>query len=392
MASIKTKFAVGLFVAIGLLMTVVAILWLGMSSYLDKGQRYVAYFDESVQGLSKDSPVKYRGVPVGKVEFVRVAPDAKLIEVVIRFEQKLKAEEHIENIVAQLKTIGITGIMFIELDQKDKSEPARLLKLTFQPDFPIIATRPSGIAKIIQGLEDVIKQFQALDLKEISGKLQVTLDNINQTVTDARIKDISAGIRSSLGKVDKMLSGTDSGQLTDIVGKTASSLDRLISNADRTIQRIDGLIANNESGIKTSIDSFKHTMQDANQAVMKLDRILVNNEGSFKEAIHNFSLAMKSADSAVARFDAIFADSENKIQEALQDVTHAAKNADRFMLKGSGVMENVDNTLSNLQLQLLVTAQNLKKASENLSSLIEIVTDQPSQLIFGEPLPARKLE
>jgi len=392
MASIKTKFAVGLFVAIGLLMTVIAILWLGMTSYLDKGQRYVAYFDESVQGLSKDSTVKYRGVPVGKVEFVRVAPDAKLIEVVIRFDQKLKTEEYIENIVAQIKTIGITGIMFIELDQKDKSEPDRSPKLTFQPDSPIIATRPSGIAKILRGLEDVVKQFQALDLREISGKLQTTLDNINQMVEDARVKDISAGIRSSLGKVDKILSGTDSGQLTDIVEKTASSLNRLISNAERTIQRIDGLIANNESGIKTSIDSFKYTMQDANRAVMKLDRILGNNEGSFKEAIHNFSLAMKSADSAIARFDAIFADSEQIIHEALQDVTHAAKNADRLMLRGSGVMKNVDSSLSDLQLQLLVTAQNLKKASEDLNSMIEIITDQPSQLIFGEPPPARKLE
>ena len=45
MASIKTKFTVGLFVAIGLAIAIVAIIWLGMSNYLQKGQFYSAYFD-----------------------------------------------------------------------------------------------------------------------------------------------------------------------------------------------------------------------------------------------------------------------------------------------------------------------------------------------------------
>jgi len=113
-ANIKTKLMVGIFVIMGFTIATAAIIWLGMSSYFDKGLRYVAYFDESVQGLDKDSPVKYRGVPIGRVESIKVAPDATLIEVVMKIEEGLKPEEHRGDVVAQLKSIGITGIMFVE--------------------------------------------------------------------------------------------------------------------------------------------------------------------------------------------------------------------------------------------------------------------------------------
>lgn len=77
-------FVVGFFVTVGTLAAVSMILWLGASKYLRKGVKYVTYFDESVQGLQVDSAVKYRGVEIGSVEKIRVAPDDRLIEVVIK--------------------------------------------------------------------------------------------------------------------------------------------------------------------------------------------------------------------------------------------------------------------------------------------------------------------
>ena len=66
MASQKTKFMVGIFVAGGFGIALVAFIWLGMSRFLETGRYYAVYFNESVQGLTVDSPVKYRGVAVGK--------------------------------------------------------------------------------------------------------------------------------------------------------------------------------------------------------------------------------------------------------------------------------------------------------------------------------------
>ena len=146
MASQKAKLAVGLFVACGIGITLMAIIWLGMSRYLEKGSFYAAYFDESVQGLSKDSPVKYRGVSIGRVESIKVAPDAKLIQVLLKIESDQVLDR---SIVAQLKDVGITGSMFVELDRKKEGEPDRSPRITFPSEYPIVASKPSEFSKLL---------------------------------------------------------------------------------------------------------------------------------------------------------------------------------------------------------------------------------------------------
>jgi hypothetical protein len=41
---------------------------------------------------------------------------------------------------------------------------------------------------------------------------------------------------------------------------------------------------------------------------------------------------------------------------------------------------------------LVVAAQNLELASENLNQLMELLADHPSQLLFGEPPKPRNLD
>ena len=79
----STKFKIGLFLIGILLLTVAILIWLGASRYFEDSQTAVAYFSESVQGLESDSPVKFRGVPVGRIKKIRMAPDGRLIEVVM---------------------------------------------------------------------------------------------------------------------------------------------------------------------------------------------------------------------------------------------------------------------------------------------------------------------
>ena len=59
---------------------------------------------------------------MGRVDTIRVAPDATLIEVVLKIETDLKPGD---GMVAQLKSVGITGIMFVELDRRAEDEPDR---------------------------------------------------------------------------------------------------------------------------------------------------------------------------------------------------------------------------------------------------------------------------
>jgi len=82
------------------------------SKYFSGGATYVSYFNESVQGLKMNSAVRYRGVDVGIVEDIRVAPDNELVEVVMKVDLKGDLEH---DIVTQLKPVGITGLVIVEI-------------------------------------------------------------------------------------------------------------------------------------------------------------------------------------------------------------------------------------------------------------------------------------
>ncbi|MEE8398984.1 MAG: MlaD family protein [Desulfobacterales bacterium] len=327
MASLKTKFTVGLFMLIGVAVAVVAITWLGMSHYFEGGNLYVAYFDESVQGLDKDSPVKYRGVPVGRVERIGVAPDSVLIEVTMKIETGLELKDYTEDITAQLKSIGITGIMFIGLDRKRHYDPERAPTISFTPEYPLIVTIPSDIKRYMEGLEDVLDQLGGMDVGGISSRVKLTLDGLNQSIEGAQLEEISTDFRSSLSKLNNILD--------------SDKWDRILASIEHA------------SG---SFDTFG---QDATRVVARLDRIVAQNEAGITQAIKDFQAAMK--------------------------------NADRFMENGSELIKQSNSSFATLVQQLLVTEQNLETASESLNRFLELIADQPSQLIFGEPPPARKL-
>lgn len=325
MATQKTKFAVGLFVAIGIAFAILVTIWLGMSRFLEKGRFYATYFDESVQGLDVDSPVKYRGVFTGRVESISVAPDSKLIKIILKIDSDQKLDQ---NIVAQLKSVGITGSMFVELDQKKEGQPDQSPHLSFPSEFPIIASKPSEISGLMGGINELLNQIKSLDLDEIVGKIKTTLDNINQTVDDANVQRISKKIESSIESMERILADHRWNKILTSADSAGDSLNNLLDKADRTLVRVQGIITGKEQTIKTAIDDF----------------------------------------------------------------SQAVKNANLFLNKGSSLVSGTDASISELMDHLLIAAQNLEKASENLNQLMELLSDHPSQLLFGEPPQPRDVD
>jgi phospholipid/cholesterol/gamma-HCH transport system substrate-binding protein len=318
MASERVKFTVGLFVASGIAISLAIMVLLGLTGFLEKGKYYVTYFNESVQGLDVDSPVKYRGVAVGRVEGIDVAPDSKLIEVVLKIETGQPLES---DMVAQLKSVGITGIMFVELDRKKEGEPDRTPPLSFPTKYPVVASKPSDIKELFRSIDEVLSQMKSLDLEGISDRIKVAIDGINKSIEDANVKGISSEIGSSL-----------------------ESLESILEN-----ERWDNILG-----------SMEEASQSLGSLIAKVDGVMAEEEVEIKTAIENFSRAMESAN--------------------------------RLLADGSSLVSGTEETQARLQRQLLVIGQNLEQASANLKELMELLADQPSQLIIGQPPAPRSVE
>lgn len=332
MASQKTKFSVGLFVFFGIIIAVLAFVWLGMSRFLEKGQYYAIYFDESVQGLDKDSPVYFRGVPIGRVERFKVAPDHKLIEVIVKIDDDQSLES---NVVAQLSVAGITGIMFIELDLREEGEPDEPPVLNFPSEYPILSSKNSTTTEILQGIDDLLYQLRAIDLEGISARIKVSLDNFNQMIADANIKGLSENLESSLEDIGRIVE--------------RERWDRILSSVEETMKRLESVAAKADG----SMDKFDNSLAS-------LEKITTGNEKTISEAIVDF-------------------------REAMEKVN-------RLLDTGNSMISGADDTIYQLGENLEEIAKNIERATENLNRITDIITDQPSQLLFGEPRAPKKIE
>jgi phospholipid/cholesterol/gamma-HCH transport system substrate-binding protein len=325
MASQKTKFVVGLFLVCGIGIALLTFIWLGMSRYFEKGRFYVTFFNESVQGLDKDSPVKYRGVSVGRVHSISVAPDSKLVKVVLKTETGMVLDT---NMVAQLKSVGITGSVFVELDQKMKDEPDRSPPLSFPSEYPIVASKPSELGQILRGIEDILNKIKTLDLEGIIVKIKSNLDTIETTIQEANVKGVSRKLEGSLDQLGRILD----------------------------YEHWEKILA-----------STKATVQAANEFFMK------------------GNVTLTHVESALSQARGVLADNEQAIRDALKNVNIAIE-------KTASLATGTDETFSHLRQNLLVSAQNLERASENLNRFLEILAEQPSQLILGDPPPRREMD
>ena len=233
MARQKTNLIIGLFVILGVLMGVVAIIWVGATSYFQKGTTYVSYFDESVQGLQLNSAVKFRGVDVGLVESIRVAPDNRNIGVVMKINMR---DDLQKNAVAQLKSAGITGIMFVELDLSKPDEPNLSPKIDFPSEYPIIASRPSEMQRLVAGANEIVEKFNQIDAKGISDQLIATTKALEELIKGKQITSILARVDAAAGNLDRLTARADK-----ILGE--AGLDKTMAEAREAIKGAQAMLA-----------------------------------------------------------------------------------------------------------------------------------------------------
>jgi len=319
---------IGLFVTIGVSIGLIAVIWIGAFKYFEKGATYVTFFNESVQGLQVDSAVKYRGVEVGRVEKIRVAPDNKLIEVVMKINLRGELEREY---VAQLKAAGITGIVFIELNRKEPGEPDLSPPITFACEYPIVASKPSDISQIVSSVQVILEDIKKIDTAGISNQIKTTLTAIEATVDN---------LNGVIGTVEKALAQGKLEELLMEVKNSLGTIQHLVSNAENELQGLN--LAKTGAHLETT--------------TARIEKIVSSGE---------IEKILAEAHETVAKL--------NQVIEGLD-----------------GMIEGLDRRSVAVTNDIKVTSENLKRASESLEMLVERIYASPSDLLFGQPPPPRR--
>lgn len=175
---------VGAFVLVLGAVLIGALLWITSGgSVRKKVDLYLAIEEESVAGLNRNAPVKYNGVEVGKVSDIRLDPlnpEKVRLTFAIEHGTPIKADT-----VAVLKTQGLTGIAYVELDGGTRDAPP--LQASATEPYPVIRTKPSLSTRLENVLTNVLAK-----LDRTSSNVDALLSDENRAAVKSALADIAA--------------------------------------------------------------------------------------------------------------------------------------------------------------------------------------------------------
>lgn len=207
--------AAGAFVlAVSALLALLAVWLLRDTSQRDM---YEMSTSETVSGLQPQAVVRFRGVPVGKVELIGFDNKVKG-NVLIRISIDRGAPVT-KSVFATVASQGVTGLGFIQLD--DNGESAERL-VPNDDDPPRIPLKPGGLDKLLKQSEVIFDQVEQASIKL---NQMLAEDNQKRLVTALEAMGQAAINVSSL-------SVTMTSILNAQLGPDKTNIPRLVKNLD----------------------------------------------------------------------------------------------------------------------------------------------------------------
>ena len=179
--------AVGAVVLVVALVAALFVYWYSDSREHKSFRRYEIYFEGSVSGLERGAAVRYLGVGVGRVQQMHIDPrDPGRVQVIVDIDSSTPISERT---VAQLELQGVTGLLYIDLQQIKADLP--LPAVVAGIEYPVIRSSRSRFDVFLARLPDVLAS---------AGEL---VDRAARALSDKNI----AAITNSLNNIDKATAG-----------------------------------------------------------------------------------------------------------------------------------------------------------------------------------------
>jgi hypothetical protein len=264
---------VGLFVLSGVVLALCALVFLGVESLRNDHVRYHTYFDEPVQGLNIGAPIEFRGVKVGQVADIRIAPDRRHVDVVLAlFTDNLRGlgiaegtdeDDTRMNVPADLRVLmalqGVTGQKTLQIDFVDPTRtPAPALPFT--PDKNYIPSAPSMITKIQDSVSNAVER-----VPEMADALAAMAKRADRILADFEEAKLAERTTAALIRADQAFASMQAGFDGAALGKVSAQAQASFASLDATIQRANAVLArlDGDTGLLASVQRASNALGDA---------------------------------------------------------------------------------------------------------------------------------
>jgi phospholipid/cholesterol/gamma-HCH transport system substrate-binding protein len=285
--------AVGVFVLLLLVMGVLFVYWYADSHQHRDFVRYEIYFDGSVSGLTEGGPVRYLGVDVGRVQRIRIDPRVdNRVQVVADIDSTTPVSDRT---LAKLSLQGITGLLFIDLQQERAEESER----------DVLAAVPSERYPVIRSSHSDFDQFLS-SLPNLASRLNDMFDRASRLLSDNNVRTVTRLIDNLDVAAARLPTSTQ-------------DLNQLLGELRTTVAKAQGLIDDVHGTTRTGSVDFL-------AAVQKL-RMTSDNLATTTATLNSFAAENRAELSGfiavgLPQFEALLRDTRT----AAQQVTELSRN------------------------------------------------------------------
>ncbi|MGA7121642.1 MAG: MlaD family protein [Polyangiaceae bacterium] len=300
MSAPTNHWKLGLFVVVGVVVALASIVTLGARSLQKKTVSYQSFFDESVQGLDVGSPVKFRGVTIGSVSVINIAPDHRHVAITCELAVGQLNDLGLSTVRGsnariavppdlrvQLGSSGLTGVMFISIDFF-RIEDNPIIPLP----FPVPENYIPSARSTIKNLEDSV--VQAVDrLPELADQIVALLAKISSLLEDVTAEHIADKASATMQHVDDVLADVQRALKRADVEKLSQDAQVTLSELRGTMRRVNGVIEGlqGEKGLIASVarasgavgdvahgaaglgENLEQTLRDVQEAAAAVQRL-----------------------------------------------------------------------------------------------------------------------
>jgi len=282
----KVNFAVvGAFVLVLGAGLIAGVLWLSSGgAYRKAYDTYQIFMGESVSGLNLDAPVKYRGVEIGRVRKMALAPANVLqVQLTLDIERGTPVKQ---DTIAVLRVQGLTGIAYVELSGGSPDSP--VLEARPGEAYPVIRSGPSLMVRLDSAITALL-----INVNRTSESMSALLDADNrrefkQTLAELRILTHTLAARSTA--IDAGV--VNAARTLDNTARFSSELPRLVERVQASadgFDRMTGAIARAGGDATATLAGTRADLRETADEVVPEVRLLVSELREATGSLRRFS-------------------------------------------------------------------------------------------------------
>jgi ABC-type transporter Mla subunit MlaD len=288
MSAKPSFFQIGLFVIIALAILVGALIAFGAGQIFRPRTYIETYVDGTVQGIEVGSPVKFRGVQIGRVNSIDFSFNEygtadkvdryNYVIILMEIDREMFPGMFSENLTplikksveqglrARIEPLGITGMNYIEINYVKDPTQFPPLAIDWVPHYYYIPSAPGQLTNILDSVNNIMREVEKLNISGMTASLNELLDNLNRAVTGADLGKVSADLQQLLEELRSSLTDAN-------LGAVSEGMQSLMTGLEKTNTELSKVLTNIEPSTRLNSAEIRSIVRNLAEATANIETL-----------------------------------------------------------------------------------------------------------------------